>query len=401
MNNAVGLEHFVRSQINSLMQFVEEREFLSTDKTELYALGCLSRAIANANHYFDVCINDRKIIELGECLAPIDSKIRNLAEQKLELDSIKKDLSHLLTHIEENFRLNQEAFPDKLMADVVVFEKSEFGDQYDHIDCALMYKNDVPFLNPSKRSRVAPIKFSSKKLPGYAVAPQTYDLVFKQFKGCIEMMPVGKLRLLIDDLNINLPSNSLILPHKEYVPLQVLVDLPRLSMLLINGQPMLESKVKEDKDALLCMCMHAMQEEVDVALSALKLVTQATLARPTYIIYTGFQDEDTMTRVSQALDVVVSIKSQVKGKPLKHVEIRMWAYFGLIKGEEEEPFGYIGVMRKLLCTRDFLKTGKAVKGCEAVDVYSSIFPKGRLVDLKRLDFDEFGEECKKGKVYLT
>lgn len=388
-----GLDQLVQKKIDAFSQFILEKEFDANSKSEIYAINCLKRTLASAKAYLGAALNDKQIIELNDHLSALDAKVRSLASTKLLVNDFKINLISLLESIESHTPLNQDALADKLLKDIVVLEKSEFGANYDHLICDLMYKNDVPFLNPAKRAHTAPIKFTSKMLPGFAKTEEEYDKIFKQYKGCVDLMPIEKLRSLIEDLNINLPSNSLILPQKEYVPNQVLMDLPRLSMLIINGKSLLEADLKKDKEALFCACMEAMEEDVDITLAALKLVTQATLARPTYILYMGFQYPETMTRVSHALDVVVSIKT------LKNlVEIRMWAYFGIIRGESNEPFAYIGVMRKLPCPRELLMSGGGKVVGEAMDVYSPLYP--RLKDLKGCDFDTMGAELKQKKVVL-
>lgn len=388
-----GLDQVVSNQLASFSLFIQEKEFLAEEKSELYALSCLKRAIGSAAAFLNAARNETQMVALRIHLTALDQKIRSLA--KLHLDLFKEELSVLLKTIEENSRLNQDANCDKLLKDVVVLEKSEFGNDYDHFICDLMYKNDVPYLNPRK-THSAPIRFSSSMLPGFASTPEEYEKIFTQYKGCVDVMPTEKLRLLIEDLNINLPSNSLILPQKEYVPTQVLVDLPRLSKLIINGNSLLDKTSKEDKDALFCQCVQALEEDVQLSLSILKLVTQATLARPTYIIYTGFQFPETMTRVSHALDVVVSINTRHKGKALSSLEIKMWAYFGLMRGEGKEPFRYLGVMRRLSCPREFLAGQKGKE--EVMDVYSPLFE--RYKSLKLLDFETLGNELKKAKLIL-
>jgi len=399
-----GIDQLTLNQIITFSEVMVAREFLATDKTELYAIQCIQRALESAVNFLGATsINDKQISELNGLVTDLNKKIQTITHKTLSVESVKAELGRLLSCIEKNTKLNQEPVEDDLLKDVVVFEKGEFGDQYDHLVCHLMYKSGVPYLNPTKKTHYASVNFKSSLLPGFARTTEEYERAFKQYKGCVDLLPLDKLKLLINDLNINLPSNSMILPLKEFVPMQVLIDLPRLSRLVINGQSLSDSTLRADKDALFCACIKAMEEEVDVTLAVMKLITQATLARPTVVLYSGFQFPETMTRVSQALDTVVSIRTHDNGKPLPYIEVRMWAYFGIIKGETKDPEYFLGVMRKLPCPRNFLisreKTKEDEQELEIMDVYSPFFP--RLIDVKRCDFDNLGEGFKKEGLLLN
>lgn len=398
-----GLDQLALNHLITLSQVMVEREFVATDKTELYAIQCVQQALKNSENYLAVtCNNEHQIREFNGLLSELVKRIQFLAQKTLNIELIKVELANLLSCIEKNTKLNQELKEDAVLKDVVVFEKGEFGEQYDHLICHLMYKNGVPYLNPTKKTHFAHTEFRSPLLPGFASTLQEYNRIFKEYRGCVDILSLDKLRLLLNDLNINLPSNAMILPIKEFVPIQVLVDLPRLSKLIINDQSLSDSTLRADKEALFCACLKAMDEEPDVTLAVLKLITQAVLARPTFVLYAGFQFSETMTRVSQALETIVAVRTHVKGKPLPYIEVRIWAYFGIIKGETNTPECYLGVMRKLPCPRDFLvspsQPSKAHSQLKIMDIYSPLFP--RLTDLKRCDFDILGEELNKNNLLL-
>lgn len=337
-------------------------------------------------------INEIQLEGLPPLICKLDKKIENQSPNIYShLYKIVKAIgSVLLKRNEKEFS----SLKDSLKMSFVFLQDPEFSEtdndlnEFEWIYCQTEFKNSFFYLDPKRNANPSTPKLNLKYFPSSAKNEKEYFKRLNAFKGCIQDLPENKVRNLIDDLSLNVPSGDLVnvpgstpicgnaqlfesyCPKKVSPPLQVLVDFNRLDKLVINGQiiyskpfELFPESVQDVKtissppNELFNQCQNIIDEDLELNIDITKLITQASLARPCIILNHGFVYEPLNIFLSSALRIqaeILTINSKTKEK-LSCIQVRISAIFGVRRMELEKCTHYIAVRRQFLCDREYLK----------------------------------------------
>lgn len=396
-----GMDQNLLNKITWFKNWLVEVKGKTNNKEELYAIKMIQRVMsATSAHLQKIQLQMSQLKALDGYVVQIFSIVTQSKNNQIsiQLEKVRNLLSNLMKAMNDNIILAEHPLKDPIMDGVVLVKKAEFGDDYEQIQCSLVYKNGATYLHAEKHLTEPEFNLESSIFPSSAKTPEEYiQKIKKRYIGCIEKLSKEKVKNLLSDIYINYPSNTRVLPSYNFIPEQVLIDLPRLSKLKINDFLVYDKKTKWsnaiDKEEIYRTCLQVLNEDINVNIDITKLITQASLARPCIRVYFGFQYPALQLHVSAALDTGVEIRSRERNKPLDSIEVRLWAFFNIKSIDNPHPSMFVGVMRKIICNREFLLNPEGISNrCNAYieDVYSPLYPK--LENAMQCDFDQLAKE---------
>lgn len=224
--------------------------------------------------------------------------------------------------------------------------------------------------------------------PARADNPESYLQLLKEFDGRTQTLSKHKVANFLDDPCLCKDSKVYDRYSKISIPDQTLLDIRRIDKLIVNRRIIHQINASQYDNLSEMDLFEAYAEElnepIEILIDLAKLITQASLARPYFMLFYGFSFPDLNIRLTSALSTSVEIQKRDE----QSFTVLHKAVFGLTDKESSQSFKFLTVMRQFTMDREFLGVPALERKGEAkiIDLYSRPFD--HLTEASKSSFDQ-------------